>query len=54
MVRWDVVEGKVSVTHAAEAYGVVVRCAGPLPGQVTVDAEATAALRHKRVSEPGD
>ena len=53
-VRWDVVEGKVSVTHAADAYGVVVRCAGPLPGQVTVDAEATAALRHKRVSAPGD
>jgi len=40
-VLWDVIEGKVSIPHAAEAYGVVVREGRP----PTLDAAATAARR---------
>ncbi len=44
-VRWDVIEGKVSVAHAAEAYGVVIMSTGVLPGEVMVDMDATHVLR---------
>ncbi|MDP6709161.1 MAG: hydantoinase B/oxoprolinase family protein [Alphaproteobacteria bacterium] len=47
MVLEDVLEGKVTVAHAAEAYGVVVHD-GPLP---EVDQAATEALRARMRGE---
>ena len=44
-VRWDVIEEKVTVAHAAQAYGVVVEKTGYLPPDVLVDVPATIRLR---------
>ena len=46
-VRWDVIEEKVSLEHAADAYGVVITQSGPLPAHVEVNSQATQALRER-------
>ena len=45
----DVTEGKVTIAHAKESYGVVIGGAPPL-----VDAAATQALRHDRAARRTD
>jgi N-methylhydantoinase B len=50
LVRWDVIEEKVNADSARHDYGVVLQGLG---SDITVDVEATHALRDRLRAEPG-